>query len=346
MNCKNCNSQNTVKFGTYTDSNGTDIQRYYCKDCKRKFVPNTLPKMQTPIHQVSAVLSMYYGGMSLDQIQRHLKQEFNNDVSESSILNWVIRFTKEAIEKTKDFRPKVGDTWIADETGIDIVGSPRDMWFWDIIDSDSRFLLASHISISRTTEDAQALIQKAIRKAGKKPKVIMTDKQKSYLDGIKYAAGNETVHLITQPFVSKDSTNIIERFQGTFKDRTKIVRGYKNMEHAKIITEGFLINYNYFKQHEGIGNVPPAVKMGLPMPFNNWLDVVKSTATPKPQASHIEETTSSFFDYSQLNPEQRAKHLHRLVARKAQRKYTAKKKASQTTPQITTIRNYQKRKQP
>jgi transposase-like protein len=42
MNCKYCGSANVVKYGTH---NG--VQRYWCKDCKRKFVLGTLPKMKT-----------------------------------------------------------------------------------------------------------------------------------------------------------------------------------------------------------------------------------------------------------------------------------------------------------
>jgi transposase-like protein len=42
MNCKYCGSANVVKYGTH---NG--VQRYWYKDCKRKFVLGTLPKMKT-----------------------------------------------------------------------------------------------------------------------------------------------------------------------------------------------------------------------------------------------------------------------------------------------------------
>jgi len=35
MNCKYCKSPNIVKFGTFEG-----VQRYWCKDCKRKFADN------------------------------------------------------------------------------------------------------------------------------------------------------------------------------------------------------------------------------------------------------------------------------------------------------------------
>jgi len=59
MVCKYCNSTNVIKFGTFQG-----IQRYWCKDCKRKFADNrALPKMKTDMNIISAALSCYFGGM-------------------------------------------------------------------------------------------------------------------------------------------------------------------------------------------------------------------------------------------------------------------------------------------
>jgi transposase-like protein len=236
MTCKYCQSQYTIKFGTYTTEDGIVIQRYFCNDCKRKFVPDTLPKMQTPADQVSAAMGMYYRGMSLDGIQGQIEEQFGNKVAESTIYYWISRFTKEAIEQAKGFMPEVGDVWIADETGIDVHGSNRDLWFWDIIDSKTRYLLASHISRTRTTEDARILIQKAVQRAGKYPRVIITDKLHAYIGAVSTSA-EDIQHVRSKPFTTINSTNKIERFHGTFKDRTKVVRAFKNPEAADLITQ-------------------------------------------------------------------------------------------------------------
>jgi putative transposase len=322
MKCKYCGSSDTIKFGTHTDTEGNEIQRYYCKDCRRKFVPDTLLKMQTPMNQVSSALSMYYGGMSLDNIQRHIKQEYNNDVAESTIYYWVTKFTKEAIDRYKNFMPDVGDVWIADETGIDIHGSKRDLWFWDIIDSKSRYLLASHISENRTTEDARKLIEKAVQRAGKYPRVIITDRLKVYIDGIDLSVGLDRVqHIRSKPFTTVNSTNKIERFHGTFKDRTKVVRAFKSMDTARLLTDGWLIHYNFFKEHEALGNVPPAQKMGIITPFKDWTDIVKP-AQPKPTIQRVE--TAPFF--RPLTAEQIQRQTKREYLKQATRKHRAKRK--------------------
>jgi putative transposase len=267
MNCKYCGSANVIKFGTF---NG--VQRYWCKDCKRKFVLGTLPKMKTGMNVISAALSCYFGGMPLDAIQRHLEQQYHHYYTEMGIYNWIRRFAKEAVDRTKDFHPAVGDTWIADETVLKVGG--RNMWFFDVIDAKTRYLLASRLTESRATKEAALVMNEAKRRAGKSPKRILTDQMGAYLDGIERVFGSATKHVQSTPFTDVNSTNIIERFQGTLKDRTKIIRGFKRIDTAKLLTQAWLIHYNFFKEHESLGDIPPAQRMGIATPIKSWAEVV------------------------------------------------------------------------
>jgi len=268
--CKYCNSLNVVKYGTHEG-----IQRYWCKDCKRKFADNdALPEMKTATKIIASALSCYFGGMPLDAIQRHLQQQFGVYYSEMGIYNWVRRFSKEAIDRVKDFQPIVGDTWIADETVLKVGG--KNVWFFDVIDEKTRYLLASRLAESRTIKETALVMKEAQRRAGKSPKRIITDKMTAYPDGIEFVFGAETEHIQSKPFTDVNSTNIIERFQGTLKDRTKVVRGFKNMDTARLLTEAWLVHYNFFKEHETLGNIPPAVKMG-DTPIKDWAEVISQT---------------------------------------------------------------------
>jgi len=269
IRCKYCDSPNVIKFGTF---NG--VQRYWCKDCKRKFADNrALPKMKTDTKIISAALSCYFGGMPLDAIQRHLQQQFNVYYSEMGIYNWVKRFSKEAVDRIKDFHPIVGDTFVADETMLKVGG--KKVWFFDVIDEKTRYLLASRLATSRTIKEAALVMNEAKRRAGKSPKRVITDRLAAYIDGIELVFGADTKHIQSKPFVEIDSTNIIERFHGTMKDRTNVIRGFKNMTTAELLTDAWLVHYNFFKEHESLGNIPPAQKMGLITPFKNWAEVVK-----------------------------------------------------------------------
>ena len=313
MNCKYCNSINIIKFGTYKG-----VQRYFCKDCQHKFIElDTLPKMKTPINEIGSVLNMYYGGMPIDAIQTQLKMQYGKYLSEPAIYKWIVRFTKEAITKTKDFKPEVGNVWLADETGINV--GNRNVWLWDIIDAKTRYLLASHISLARTTEDAQILMEKAIERAGKMPGIVITDKLQAYIDGIDLATGGRIKHIRSKPFTDENSTNIIERFHGTLKQRTNVIHHFKDLETARLLTEGWLIHYNFFKEHESLGNISPVKHMNLDMPFNDWNDVVRYSSVSEP----------SVFEFAKVRPMHKprtAKQKRRVYIRKAVRKSIAKRK--------------------
>ncbi len=93
MNCKYCQSERVRKYGLYKG-----VQRYYCNDCKRKFVAtDTIPKMQFSTSKIADVLNMYYKGMSLQEIRRNLIQQHEDYISDVTVLNWVRRFSKMAI---------------------------------------------------------------------------------------------------------------------------------------------------------------------------------------------------------------------------------------------------------
>ncbi len=269
IKCKYCGSPQVIKFGTRQD-----IQRYYCKDCERKFVLDTLPKMKTPMTWIGSALDMYYRGMPLDSIQGHMKLVYGKYFSEAGIYKWIVRFTKEAIKKSKDFKPVVGGKWIGDETAINAGG--KKVWFWDIIDAKTRFLLASHISNTRRTEDAQVLVEKAIQRASKVPDTIITDKLGVYIDGIS-VANDKIKHIRSKPFTEENHTNFIERFHGTMKERTNVIRNFNNLKTARLLTDGWIIQYNYFKEHESLGNVSPAKRMKIELPFKDWNDIVRTS---------------------------------------------------------------------
>jgi putative transposase len=305
ITCKYCGGRNVIKYGTFRGR-----QRFWCKDCKRKFADNdALPNMQTPIEQVGTAIGMYYEGQSLNSITRLLTQIYHSYPSDSTVYRWIARFTKQAVAQAKNYKPAVGDTWVADETVLDIDG--KNVWFWDIIDAKTRFLLASHISRTRTTKDAQKLMELASKRAGKTPKVVMTDKLHAYLDGVELAFGADTKHIRTKPFTVEQNTNLIERFHGTLKQRTKVMRGLKDIKTAKLITEGWLLHYNYLRPHEALNGKTPAQVAGVKYPYRHWQDIV---AKRKPITLKHTSATSTINIPTlprKRKPVRRAKKSHR-----------------------------------
>jgi len=271
--CKDCGSLNLYRHG-FT---AAGVQRYKCRDCGLTFIgTDTLKRMRVPVDMVGASVSMFYEGLSLNAIRRQMDQIYDIYPSDSTVYEWVVRFTKTAVKVVKDVQPKVGDTWTADETVLKVGGA--NTWFWDIIDEDTRFLLASHLTPSRYTRDAETLMQRALVRAGRSPKVVITDKLRSYLDGIERVFGADAKHRQSGPFKLEDSTRAIERFHGTLKARTKVMRGMQNRETAKLIMDGWLVHYNYMRPHEGLGGETPARVARVKVAFRNWTDIVRLEA--------------------------------------------------------------------
>ncbi len=267
--CKLCGSRNIVRFGHYKQ-----IQRWWCKDCGRKFVNNdALPKMKTPVIQIALAMSEFYEGNSLQAICRNLHQTYNSYVTDAAVYYWITKFTKIAIARIEGITPVVGDIWVADETVLDIGG--ENIWFWDIIDTKTRFLLASHTSLTRTKRVAQTLMEKAAERAQKTPKVVRTDKLAAYLDGIELAFGADTKHKQGGPFSTEANTNLIERFHGTLKARTKVMRGLKKSRTASLVMDGWLVHYNFLRPHESLKGLTPAEAAKVRFPYKNWLDIVR-----------------------------------------------------------------------
>jgi len=309
ISCKYCQSPNVIKYGKYKD-----VQYYWCKDCKRKFAGiDTIPKMQYPTSQVSDVLNMYYEGLSLAEIRRNLIQQHNSYISDVTALNWVRRFSKPVIMEANKYKPDVGKVWVADETVIDIDG--KNIWLWDIIDTKTRFLIATHMSYSRTTKDAQQLMKQAYDRTGKIPRIIYTDKLQAYLDGIELTFGADTKHKQGSPFDVENNTNLIERFHGTIKSRTKVMRGLHTPESARLFMDGWLVHYNFFRPHMSLKDRTPASVAGIRFPYRNWKDV---TEQPYEKTARIPIHKPSGVVYEDVAPIRRVlKHKRKLNKRKA-----------------------------
>jgi hypothetical protein len=127
------------------------------------------------------------------------------------------------------------------------------------------------------TQDAKILMEKAAKRAGKLPKVVVTDKLQAYLDGIELAYGSDTLHKQGAPFDIENNTNLIERFHGSLKDRTKVMRALKNKDTLEKFMDGWLVHYNYFRPHMSLSGNTPAQEAGVNFPFKNWKDVTEQS---------------------------------------------------------------------
>lgn len=277
IRCPHCGSEQSWKYGK---EHGQQV--YICQGCHHKFNARGAPyRMRVPSDQIGASIGMFYEGLSLSKIARQLDQSFGTVVNPSSIYRWILRFTKEAIAQLGNLSPKVSDTWQADETVIDVRGfrtksnSPNTLWLWNVVDEDTRFLISSRLSETRNIRDVVKVMQIARERADKSPRAVITDRLPAYGDGIERVFGSDTRHIQSEGFASPVQTNLVERFNGTVKGRTKVLRGLKTKESAEILIQGFFIHYNFFRSHMSLKNKTPAAMAGIETRCKSWTDVVK-----------------------------------------------------------------------
>lgn len=274
VRCKFCGEQQKVVHYGRT-ARGT--QRYLCQKCGRTFLDNKAPeRMRYPTEVIASAINQFYETASLHKIRRQLKLDYGVMPDHSSIYDWVTRYTKKAVKALESVKPKVGNMWTADETVLKLKsGGGENIWLFDCLDEDSRFLLASHLTPNRYTRDAQILMERAERQAGKTPKVIITDKLRSYLGAIERTWGTDTKHQQASPFTLEKSTRSVERLHGTIKDRTKIMRGLANRETARLVMDGWGVHYNFFRPHQGLNGKTPAEIAKADSPYKSWADIVR-----------------------------------------------------------------------
>lgn len=266
--CKFCGDKDVVRYGKKGD-----VQYFMCKACGRKFADNNAPEqMRYSVDVVGSAINMFYEGLSVRKIQRHLQQDNDSSPSPSMIYNWIVQYSQTAISVLSGHKSNTCGTWIADETVLRVKG--KKVWFWDVIDEDSRFLLASHLSAGRTTPDAIVFFRHALARSSCPPHTVITDKLQAYMGSIS-TVFKTAMHQKSHNFATYPNTNLIERFHGTIKDRIKVMRGLKSMETAKLFTDGWLIHYNFFRPHQTLFYKTPAQKAGISYPYGGWKDIVE-----------------------------------------------------------------------
>lgn len=271
MDCPHCQSSENIRFGVRVGK-----QRYRCNACKRAFTDNrAMPGRRVPPEIVGAALSAFFEGMSYRDINRHLQSLHGVSPDPSMIYKWVLEYTDRGhkiIEGVKAFTG--GSKWVVDETMLKIDGG--NLWVWNVMDARSRFLLATHVSKTRTVKDAEELFQKALDAATDRPTEIVTDGMLAYPYAIDNVFGKKQRHTVTEGIYARKNNNLSERLQGTLKERTKVMRGLETPETAGRFLDGFALYYNYLKPHTAIGKTPASAAK-IVAPFKNWVEIAHLT---------------------------------------------------------------------
>lgn len=230
---------------------------------------------------VTLTLDLYFSGLSLRKVARNITDHFNMEINYSTIYGWIQTYIPQISNYVNSLTPQLSESWHIDELFVKMKGGDKRKgntnvaYLWNIMDRDSRFLIASKLSEKRDTNGAIQAINQAIHNShGNLPNTVYTDALKAYREGISQTLGYKVDHIakcgITKPHANN---NRVERLNGTLRERVKVQRGWKNPKSA--IAEGQRIYYNFVKPHQALDGETPAEKVGI-KGNKNWKNLIEN----------------------------------------------------------------------
>jgi transposase-like protein len=197
----------------------------------------------------------------------------------------VKKYSKLVKEFVLTLTPQLSGLWHEDETMLSC--EERNIWFWEMIDEDTKFLVASHISGTRTLEDTIAVFKQGYEQSKVRPRAVFVDGSFVYetaFNKVFYTMRKDTRPELVQRvgIRARETNNIVERMHGTVKDRTRVMRGLKSFDSTKALLEGFAINYNFCRPHQSLNGKTPAQVARMQAP-SSWKDLIEEATKHETQ---------------------------------------------------------------
>ena len=273
MPCKYCLSESVKPNGSMKGK-----KTLKCMDCGKRFTEgDSLPKMRVNKHAIVTALSMYFEGLSTRKVSRQLESIYGEKVSQVTVWKWIRKYSILVGEYVKTLSPKVGLNWHHDETVIRCEG--QNQWFWETIDAETRMIIASHLSETRSLKDTIKVFKQSLEVTKSRPRRFFVDGSMQYERAFKkvFFARDMTldVYLVQRVGIrSRQTNNIVERLHETVKERTRPMRGFKNQDSARAILEGYVVNYNFARPHLSLNGKTPAQQAGIEV--KGWKALVEN----------------------------------------------------------------------
>lgn len=275
--CPQCKSFNIVKHGIRHNKN-YDLQRYSCMDCKKRFSFNLgFERLKASPKTISSSMQLYFTGESLRNVQKFLRLQGVN-VSHKTVYCWIKKYTK-LMEKYLDkIVPQVGDTWRADEVWVKVKGNLK--YVFALMDDETRFWIAQEVANTKEQHDARGLFAKGKQVTQTKPKVLITDGLRSYHEAYmkefwEQDRQKRTLHIKHIRLQGDMNNNKMERLNGEFRDREKVVRGLKKDDSP--LLSGYQLFHNYIRPHMGLDGSTPSEKAGIKIEGDNkWITLIQN----------------------------------------------------------------------
>ena len=126
------------------------------------------------------------------------------------------------------------------------------------------------------------VLRNAKSKTSKQIKIVTSDGYTAYSKAIKKTFGynnklgkHNVIHNRVTQLKNEGFNHKIERLHNNIRQRTKIFRGFKNLNSANSIMKGFEIYYNFIMKHQAINCCPYELATDLKLINpNKWVELI------------------------------------------------------------------------
>jgi putative transposase len=130
-----------------------------------------------PAEVISYAVYLYFRfSLSLRMVEEMLAVR-GIEVSHETVRKWGLKFGREIANGIRRRRLQGGDKWHLDEMVVTIAGKKH--YLWRAVDQDG-FVLDALVQSRRDKKAAKRLLRNLLKKQGRAPRVMVTDKLRSY----------------------------------------------------------------------------------------------------------------------------------------------------------------------
>jgi transposase-like protein len=246
--------------------------------------------MRNSPQKITQSVDLFYRGASTRGVQGHLAMFYPHNADHSTILRWVVKYSRMISKFTNKLKLRVGEEAQTDEIEYHRRKSHKSKgteknFFIDSVDTETRFMLSSEYMRTRSSRDIKAVMIRIKERTGEQIKIMTTDGWRAYGKTIKKVWGyNNKIgkHNVfhNKVVVSNEQGNFnhpIERLHNNARARTKVMRGFHgSISSANAIMKGFEIYYNFINKHQAINCCPYELATELKLTQNNkWLELIQ-----------------------------------------------------------------------
>ena len=141
------------------------------------------------------------------------------EVSYETLRRWTVEFGPTIARGLRRRTARPGDVWHLDELRVTIRGAV--FWLWRAVDQEG-MVLDEILQRRRNKKAAKRLLKRLLRRAGQRPKRIVTDKLGSY------GAAKQEVAPDLEHWSHKGLNNRAENSHLPFRARERAMRGYRS----------------------------------------------------------------------------------------------------------------------